>query len=127
MTVRIKNVDGELELSSVAELKQAFSSGLVAPDDLVSTPDSPEWRRAGSIPELATLPRHRDPWFKRPAAWYGLAATLAGTAAVSFVIWGLGWVLYLVVIAVSTAYIGWISHLRGARHPAATHVPFRKW
>lgn len=53
MPYRVRTPDGELDFPHLADIAQAYSAGLVDPDDEVQEVGSTLWRKARTLPALA--------------------------------------------------------------------------
>ena len=61
MPYRVRTPDGELNFPHLADVAQAYSAGLVDPDDEVQEVGSTTWRKASALPALAgTRAKARD-------------------------------------------------------------------
>lgn len=54
MPYRVRSPDGELDFPHLADIAQAYSAGLVDPDDEVQEVGSNTWRKARTLPALAS-------------------------------------------------------------------------
>lgn len=53
MPYRVRTPDGELTFPSLADISQAYTAGLVGPEDEVQEEGTSTWRKAGTLPVLA--------------------------------------------------------------------------
>ena len=57
MSYRVRTPDGELAFPSLAEVEKAYAMGLVGPEDELREDGASTWRKAGSLPALASSRR----------------------------------------------------------------------
>lgn len=60
MPYRVRTPDGELDFPHLADIAQAYSAGLVDPDDDVQEVGSTFWRKARTLPALANASRKSE-------------------------------------------------------------------
>jgi hypothetical protein len=86
MGYRVRTPDGELGFPTLLDVEQAYTQGLVGPEDEVLEDGHSKWRKASSIPALARVrPVTRSP------ARRNQVLTIAAAVALGF------WALMLLV------------------------------
>lgn len=81
MGYRVRTPEGELGYPTMLDVEQAYTQGLVGPDDEVLEDGQTKWRRASSIPALARARPTRSPARRKQV--------LTVAAAVALGLWAL--------------------------------------
>lgn len=108
MGYRVRNQHGELHLKDFSELKDAWLTQMVGPEDEVCEDGSTHWQKAGSLPRLQALQRSQPSAWQREGRWYLLAAALVAAFAY-FVVKGWTMVSFAIVAVLIAGFLTWTT------------------
>ncbi|MFL5356640.1 hypothetical protein [Archangium sp.] len=120
MSYRVRTPDGELGYPTMLDVEQAYTQGLVGPEDEVLEDGHSTWRKASSIPVLARAKRPSTGLMSRAQKAGVVVAVVLGFTSLRLIMkddWGLRGAGIVLALAMSSVLM-WLTVSAVRRRPA---------